>query len=486
MTQTRTPRTPGAMTAAMSARRAATELPRALRLGVMEDGQLHEQLFRTAGPVRIGRTERATVTLPLADLPEEMEVFTAMGSRWFLCVGPAMDGRVSIRGAITPVAALRGLPGVVVRGDAVLVPLDDDSRGKLTVGAITLLFQFVVPPPIMPKPQLPATLRASLGRNLDWRYNACVAALLTCAAGALGWVEYGWDPDVETDATLADYVARRVQMDPSAVDNPEPVVPPEGAADAPPNGDTATRSPTNNRPSVSRPSVSRPNVTDPTHTATAALAAADRAVAAAGRGFDATFAPLTGMTRGPRAASDLLANNTLMEGTAEDLAHTHGITSQRPGVLAHNGNPTSLRIPGDQRLGRTDLTTPRGEGPTSGNLREPTGPRTVLVSAPDAPEPTGTCEGDPQSVSRVFRQGLSGLRSCYERAVRNDPTLAGRMTLRFTVGESGRVSRANASGLGEAVEGCATQTLRRLVFAPATCGSADYEFSVSFSTGDAH
>ena len=46
--------------------------------------------------------------------------------------------------------------------------LDERSRGKVAVGDLSILFQFVTPPPPQPRPQLPASVRGSCFTGMDW------------------------------------------------------------------------------------------------------------------------------------------------------------------------------------------------------------------------------------------------------------------------------------------------------------------------------
>lgn len=95
----------------------------------------------------------------------------------------------------------------------------------------------------------------------------------------------------------------------------------------------------------------------------------------------------------------------------------------------------------------------------------------------------GEGEIDAGRVASLIRGQMGGIRSCYVRALPNNPTLAGRIDVRFTIGESGRVTSINASGLSEAPEvgNCASSAIRRLSFPQPTGGSVDFTFPLTFS-----
>ena len=92
---------------------------------------------------------------------------------------------------------------------------------------------------------------------------------------------------------------------------------------------------------------------------------------------------------------------------------------------------------------------------------------------------------DPSSVARIIRGQLGGIRSCYERELRNNPTLAGRLNVSFTIGTSGRITTASTSGLpaAPAVGTCVTGRLRGLVFPVPEGGSVGFDFPFTFTPG---
>src|SRR5262249_39611733 len=61
-------------------------------------------------------------------------------------------------------------------GNAYQVKLTDDARGKVVVGETTFLFQFVAPPPVQPRPQLPLSVKS--GNKVDWNFTMITAMSL--------------------------------------------------------------------------------------------------------------------------------------------------------------------------------------------------------------------------------------------------------------------------------------------------------------------
>ncbi len=77
-----------------------------------------------------------------------------------------------------------------------------------------------------------------------------------------------------------------------------------------------------------------------------------------------------------------------------------------------------------------------------------------------------------------MRRVQSRLDDCYQEALRAAPGLGGTVRASFVVGESGGVSGATASGVGNAaVEACIAQILGEIRFPRLSCGPARATYS---------
>lgn len=96
----------------------------------------------------------------------------------------------------------------------------------------------------------------------------------------------------------------------------------------------------------------------------------------------------------------------------------------------------------------------------------------------------------PDPIRRVVLQNLQQLRTCYERALPRNPSLAGRLVLRFVVGGDGRVIRAEVpeSDLDDdRVSVCAVAAARTWVMpAPPDGTSVTVNYPFVFSPADDH
>ncbi|MEZ4321694.1 MAG: AgmX/PglI C-terminal domain-containing protein [Myxococcota bacterium] len=95
--------------------------------------------------------------------------------------------------------------------------------------------------------------------------------------------------------------------------------------------------------------------------------------------------------------------------------------------------------------------------PTSRGAKPTAEPRPPVVV------PTGSAYQS--AIQQVMRRNANQVRSCYEDALRSDPTLTGRVTLDFTIDATGSVSAASSSGdLEGPVATCIVQKAWRFRF----------------------
>jgi hypothetical protein len=101
-------------------------------------------------------------------------------------------------------------------------------------------------------------------------------------------------------------------------------------------------------------------------------------------------------------------------------------------------------------------------------------------------EATGGADAiDVARVDSLVRGQLGGITSCYERALRNNPALAGRLDARFALSESGRASVVEVRGLSEAPEvgSCIAAAIRRLAFPQPAGGTVVFTFPFTVTPG---
>lgn len=460
------------MTLAMRAIPGA-EPPRALRVAVLHGTRvLDERVFRGDARISLGRTERATFAIFDDTVPEHLELLTVRGERRALHLAPGLDGRVSDGDRVRPVRSL-GAAGETVE-------LDDRWRGRLAVGDIAVLFQFVRAPAAPPRAQLPSAVQARPLGSLDWTWNACAAAFLALALSGAGWAEYVYDPVVDTEPEHILRFVRLMSPEPTTAAT-APSTEPSEPAESQPASATASTEPTLPRAAATRTPAPPANPRARAEAdATRAAAQADRATQAVmGEMRSATFAALTGaLALGNGDARDQLARGAMQEATAAALRETHAVQTRGGTTIAARagGDPAARNsLCGEACMAARRIERDAPEITSGAPVRE----RIIVPMRVETEEPLdGPGEVDAGAVAGRIRSQLGGVRSCYERALRANPELRGRLEVRFTLGETGRITRITTSGVSEAPEvgTCVAQRLRGLAFPPVRGGSVDFMF----------
>jgi hypothetical protein len=141
--------------------------PKILRIGIIQGGRIvEERLVRERISVTVGQSAKNMFVVPSEALPRMLVMFEVTPTGYALNYTPQMDGRISLGDAVVPLAQLqqRSAPK---QGGFFQLMLTDKSRGKVIAGDMTLLFQFVTPPPRQPRPQLPPSVRGGFGTQID-------------------------------------------------------------------------------------------------------------------------------------------------------------------------------------------------------------------------------------------------------------------------------------------------------------------------------
>ena len=180
----------------------ASGQPRILRVGILQGGRIvEERLVRKRGDVTIGQSAKNTFVVPASSaVPRSFTLFEVAGSAYVLNFTDGMDGRIASEQNVAPQTLVNLKAKAQKKGTVYRLMLPEKSRGKVVIGDLTVLFQFVNPPPVQARPQLPPSVRGSLTQNLDWMMIGIVALSIF---GHFGFVIYlrqvDWPrrPDIE-------------------------------------------------------------------------------------------------------------------------------------------------------------------------------------------------------------------------------------------------------------------------------------------------
>ncbi|MEN9581984.1 MAG: hypothetical protein RJA70_4993, partial [Pseudomonadota bacterium] len=192
--QTHNSNRPGQMTAVMRA--VAPSGPKVLRIGLVQGGRvIEERVVRKRQTVTVGPSEKNLFVVPAQDLPLSFKLFELVDGVYYLNFTAAMEGRVALPTGASTLSMLQGQARRTPSG-GYQVTLTDDSRGKVSLGDTTFLFQFVAPPPVQPRPQLPVSVTRGAS-GIDWTTTMIAAFSFLAHFMAIGALYSDWlDPPV--------------------------------------------------------------------------------------------------------------------------------------------------------------------------------------------------------------------------------------------------------------------------------------------------
>jgi hypothetical protein len=428
-----TPRTPQSRPQQPSAPRS-----RILRIGVLLGGKIvEERLIRERVPVTIGQSMKNTFSIPADGLPLELTLFSLHEHKYSLRFLNKMDGRLSDGAQVQTLDALKSR-GAVNHGEYWEVPLSETSRGKLSLGDLTILFQFVTEPPRQPKPMLPASVRGTFADRFDPRLSVILGASIIIHFAI---VIIALATDVEKGDGIAERaynLAFNQETYNVDVDKPKP--------------DTAQGSAAG---SAEQKAPDKKADTKPTK----------KPAGSENTGRDAK--------QDVQLAEDQAAAMAdLLTGEGKNGTSQGGMDARRPGadlgqqiadvreggktVAVGGGSGRGSRGNGDARVGT-------GKGPGIGGAGD-------IASAgggkAEEHAPAGRISvGDKQSfdetsltpdvvLAKIQSVYMAGLKRCYKDYLKKDASARGKVTLNLTVNETGRTVKGAAHGFASEVDEC--------------------------------
>jgi hypothetical protein len=408
----------------------ASNRQRILRIGVLLGGKIvEERLIRERTPVTIGQSMKNTFSIPIEGLPLEFTLFSLDEGRYSLRFLGKMDGRVSDGGGqVNTLDALKSR-GAQNQGEYWQVPLTESARGKLSMGDLTILFQFVTEPPRQPKPMLPASVRGTFADRFDPRLSVILGASIV-AHFAIVIIALVWDAE-KTDVSLADraynltFKQDTYQVD---VEQPKPAETGVGAGSAAPEKAPET-------PKPSKTPAKTPNDGG----------RSDKDNVAMQEEQAARFADLlTGEGEQGTSEGDMSKRRP-----GADLGQQIGDVKESGKTVAIGGGAgRGSRGDGDPRVGTgsgpriSGPTGPESAGGGKGAEHAPTG-RISVGSKESFDESTLT----PDVVLAKFQSAyLAGLKRCYKDYLKKEASARGKVTLSLTVNETGRTTKGAAKG----------------------------------------
>ncbi|MBJ95517.1 MAG: hypothetical protein CMP23_13725 [Rickettsiales bacterium] len=422
-------------------------LGKILRIGIIQSGRIvEERLIPADSAVTVGDHPKCTVVISGAELPSKrFELFANRGGKYSLQFTDKMHGKVAQDSGINTLAGLAKSGTAARKGSWFSFPLSEDNRGKVYVGDYTVLFQFVAPPP-QPARKRSGDFRPFRWEEIDWLFLGVlfVSALLH-TAGVI-WIESQPPPK---EFTIDDIPARFVKL----VVEEEAPPPPEETTEEEGEGESEEEAP-----------AAEPEPAPEKAPAPAAETAEERRARMEEEVQSTGLLALIG-TAGSSSSGDAVAD-LLSDGLSSEagsaLANSTGLAVGR-----RDSDNSGLRAGGGGE-GAASIGSIGGAGGGSGGSVQ------KKKTALKAKLGTGSAEiatspEDIKSIKKTMKRYNGRVKSCYERQLKGDPDLSGKVTVTFEIETNGKVSGAdvldNTTG-NAALEACILKVVRTIRFNP--------------------
>jgi TonB family protein len=440
---------------------------RILRIGIVQNGRIvEERLVRKRENISIGWSSKATFPVPSESLPKQWMLFEAGPRGYIAHFADAMDARIAVGNEVISLAQLKQMGRLRKIGSSSRFLLDERSRGKVTVGDLSILFQFVTPPPPQPRPQLPASVRGSFWASMDWAYTGIAAGSFLVH---LVFVIYLRSVDWPRAPDLEEIPDRFVQM----IVKAKPPEPPKDTA----NKDDGKKEDDKKADKKVASAANKPKK-ELTAEEKARLDAERRARLAEQVRNTGILKLLGAKADGSGSIADVLGKG--------DVDRDQEKAFQGVGGLSVATSDASLRgvKTGTGGSGKVaDISGLRGAGAIAGGSTGAgqTEKRVSGIVRSEAPAVDG--ELDPSLVSKEVRARIGAIKACYDRALKRNPNLSGKVKIRWTITAAGTVSSVEIEedSMGDTeVSSCIRGLVSRWRFPAPSGGSVDVVYPFVF------
>jgi outer membrane biosynthesis protein TonB len=454
----------------------ATPKLKILRIGIIQGGRIvEERLVRKRENITIGQSAKNTFVVLSDALPRNWLLFEASGTQYVAHFSDGMDARIAVGNEIISLSQLKQTGKIQKRGASWVLPLDERARGKITLADMTILFQFVTPPPPQPRPQLPASVRGSALTGVDWFFAtiAAVSFLLHLMLVIyLRNVDWPRKPDIEAvPDRFVQMVVKKEEKKPEekkVVDEAKPEE--DKKKDEKKKGDDEAKK----QPKKELSDEEKAKLAE-----AKAKADAERRARLADQVKQTGLLKLLGAkSEGDGSIADVLGKGDVDRDQEKAFQGVGGV-----GVASGNDSLRGIKAGGSGSGRVADVGGLRGGGSIAGGgTGTGAGERTVKAAIKtEAPAVDG--ELDPNMVAKEVRSRLGAIKACYERALKRNPNLSGKVVIHWTITQAGTVSGVDVEQdtLGDAeVASCIKALIARWRFPAPAGGSVDVSFPFVF------
>ena len=443
-----------------------------LRVGVIHNGKiLDEQIFRKPETVFVGDSEKSHFVVPSSSLPSRFPIFYFKSGRYELVVMENMTGKVFLKGKVLEIEEVVKKGMLKKRGNAYILPLSQDSRGKVMVGSAIVIFQFITPPPKSPKLKLPRSIRGSWTQRIDWPFASIQSILAIIGIIFFGFYIPTVPPPDPTD--LSDIPNRFARLIAPDIEKLEEVKEKEVTDDMKSDSGIGKVKKEEKIDSDAK----RPN--KPRDAATIqkeeSIRVAEMQKKVAGKGL---LRMIGTMGEGGQGG---IISDVLGDGGKDSDIDTALSGVKQIGIATNSSQRSRKGDIGATETAKIDnLDVKKSDGKIGVQGRS----EKALVGRASVGSTEVDGQIDAASVSQIVKSNASAVKRCYDKGLLANPTLKGKVSVSIMINNAGRVEVVDITEdtVGDAsVTQCIKGVIMRLRFPKPDGGSVSVDSSFIFS-----
>ncbi|NPC72365.1 energy transducer TonB [Corallococcus exiguus] len=443
--------------------------PKLLRVGVIQDGRIVEEHHLLHDSVTIGDDARNTIVMPPSEArPPRFKVLENRGQQFHLIIDEHMQGRINLGSSDVDFDALRDQGLATRRADDTFdLPLQESARGKVDLPDATLFFHFIPAPAPGSKPALPPELKASTWRTVDRVFFGILLTMLVLYVLSVALIIAQPAP-VEAEVELDQLEDRFVRA----------IIPPQPAKKEEPKETVATGE---KKPEEEK---TAPKKTPTPASPSAPANSAERRQQVEARVAGTGLLKLLG-GKGPGggdAIADVLGNSGSGANVADALAGATAGGALTAGSGGGNGIANPQGDTGGKMAG-IGATQTSGAGTVNTGQKQVVKVPQVVDSVPEV----DSSEVKPKDLAREIQRRKASIQRCYENGLKRDPSLKGRVMIRFDLTPQGRASNVEVEEStlrSDEVINCIKTTMRTWTFPFKPSDDVPVSYPFIFSPGE--
>ena len=449
-----------------------------LRIGIIRGGKMAEdKLMRDQGPVTIGTDQKNTFVVPISNLPKRYTLFEFKGANYQLSFTDKMQGKVQHNSSMVGFDELKKQKKIKKSGDKFILPLTKESKGKIIVGEISVLFQFVEPPPEPAKPQIPALAKGGWIKSINWIFFSIFFGSFLLHSTLIVFFETRPPLRKLSLDQIEDRFSKLIMPN-----KPEPKKKPSDDGNKKKEGEGKKKKDEKKKDvkkeepkKVSKKAKKKMSVEEKARAEAVRKAAIAEKVK--GKGMLRILGALGDGSSGGALADVLSEGGGMadMDGAMQNIGMGGVAVADSAMATSKKGAVGGGKIAGIGKLGT------KGGGTV--NIKKKRAAKVSgAISMDEAPEVDGALV--PGKITRVIRMRLGSVKACYERRLKANPKLRGKIVIGFTINTRGRVIETSVASntMGDSkVAQCIMSHIKRWRFPKPEGGDVSIEFPFVFA-----